>query len=240
MKLLKHFDFLNQEELDFNDWSIVTGDKWHNNEMQIYTNHTINVKFENGLVIQATKNDKNYFSGRLSTKGKFSFKYGRLEAIFKVPKGRGTWPAIWMMPVDNKYGDWPKSGEIDIMEHTGNKLDNPFFCLHTEKYNHTTKEEYHKEIEIDNFSDSFQKITLDWEKDKITYLLNDEHIVTYNKGQNGLDENHEGWPFDQEFYLILNLAIGGTFGGEIDDNMFPQKFIIRDIKVYSKGEKENG
>lgn len=238
--LIKHFDFQNQDALDTTYWTIATGGKWANNELQIYTDKKTNLLFENGLVIKATYINNKYYSARIHTKEKFSLKYGRLEITFKVPKGKGTWPAIWMMPVHNEYGRWPKSGEIDIMEHTANKLDEPFFCLHTEKYNHTGTEAYKKVKNIPGFSDEFNKIVLDWEEDKITYILNDEHIATYTRGMNGLDSTHKGWPFDQEFYLIINLAIGGTFGGKVDNKCFPQEFIIKDIKIFSKGVKDHG
>jgi beta-glucanase (GH16 family) len=240
MKLIKHFDFENQNELDLKYWTIATGSKWANKELQIYTDNKNNLFFENGLLIQATYENNKYYSARLHTKNKFSIKYGRIEIIFKVPKGKGTWPAIWMMPVNNEYGVWPKSGEIDIIEHSGNRLDKPFFCLHTEKYNHTGKEKYKLEKHIPGFSDDFNKITLDWGKDKITYFLNDEHLVTYRKGMDGLDNSYKGWPFDKEFYLLINLAIGGTFGGTVDDNCFPQKYIIKDIKIFSEGVKNHG
>lgn len=240
MKLIKHFDFSNQSALDKDYWTIATGDKWSNNELQIYTDNKNNVFFENGLVIKATHENNKYFSGRIHTKHKFSFRYGKIEVTFKVPKGKGTWPAIWMMPVDNEYGRWPRSGEIDIMEHSGNRLDKPFFCLHTEKYNHTGKEKYKLEKIIPNFSGDFNKIILEWDEDRITYILNDKHLVTYTKGMDGLDSSYKGWPFDKEFYLIINLAIGGTFGGPVDNTCFPQEYIIKDIKIFSKGENEHG
>lgn len=237
MKLIKHFDFSNQNEIDLNDWTIAVGNKWANRELQIYTDSADNIFFNNGLVIRATFDGEKYYSGRIHTKNKFRFKYGRVEVVFKVPKGKGTWPAIWMMPVENSYGGWPKSGEIDIMEHSGNKLDQPFFCLHTEKYNHTSNELYKLQKHIPDFSADFNKITLDWEEDKITYTLNDRHLVTYSKGMDGLDNTNKGWPFDKEFYLIINLAIGGTFGGKVDNDCFPQDYIIKDIKIFSKGVK---
>lgn len=240
MKLIKHFDFTKQNELDKNYWSIATGDKWANNELQIYTNNKNNLFFENAFVIRATKENDKYYSARVHTKHKFSIKYGRVEAVFKVPKGKGMWPAIWMMPENNEYGHWPKSGEIDIMEHSGNRLDKPFFCLHTEKYNHTNKEVYKYEKTIKGFSNGFQKVTLDWDENKICYSLNDKHLVTYEKGKNELDTTYKGWPFDKEFYLIINLAVGGTFGGPVDDDCFPQDYVIKEIKVYSKGVEEHG
>lgn len=232
MKLIKHYDFSNQKNLNRDDFNVKVGEKWHNFELQHYIDSEETLFFDDGLVIKAIKKNGHYKSARIDTKGKFSFKYGKVEAIFKVPKGKGTWPAIWLYPVENKYGFWPKSGEIDIMEHVGRDLDKVFCCLHSELYNHKEGSEYFDEKKVEGFSDDFQKITLVWDEKKISYLLNDEEIATYHKGQDGRDTSPKGWPFDEEFFLIINMAIGGKFGGEVDDSIFPQEFIVKDIKIY--------
>ncbi len=232
MKLLKHFDFSNDTELDLNYWNIEVGDRWANAEKQHYVNTKENLYFDDGLVINATLKDGIYDSTRLNTKGKFFFKYGRIDIIAKVPKGRGTWPALWMMSEESKYGHWPNSGEIDIMEHIGNDLDNTFLCLHTEVHNHKLNTQYHTDYFLEGMSDNFHTYSIDWNSSSITYLINNKEIIKYTKGKDGYDSSPKGWPFDENFYLIMNLAIGGHKGGEIDNSSFPQKFIIKDIKIF--------
>lgn len=233
MKLIKHFDFTTMASLDKADWNIETGEKWANKEKQRYVDKPDNLFFtEEGLTIRATYENGVYESARINTQDKFAFKYGRVDIVAKVPKGKGTWPALWMMSDDRRYGGWPKSGEIDIMEHVGNELDALYLCIHTGAYNHTKQEQYFSKIKHPGLSDDFQKFSLIWREDEIVYLLNDAPVTQYVKGEAGKDKSHAGWPFDHPFYLIVNLAIGGNLGGPVDDDCFPQKFIIKDIRVY--------
>lgn len=232
MKLYKHFDFSKDKELDLDFWNIEVGDKWANNEKQHYVNKPENLFFDNGLVIQGTFKDGVYESARINTKGKLPFKYGRVDVEVILPKGVGTWPAIWLMPEVNKYGRWPKSGEIDLVEHIGRNLDNVFFCLHTELHNHRASNHYYTDFHQENLSSKVNMFSLLWEEDAITYFINNEEVVKYERGKNGFDPSHKGWPFNEEFYLIINLALGGGLGGPIDDSIFPQKLIIKDLKIY--------
>jgi beta-glucanase (GH16 family) len=232
MKLIKHFDFTSMTHLDPKDWNIEVGEKWANNEAQQYTDDPKNIFFDDGLHIKATLNDGIIESGRINTKNKFYFKYGKIDIVAKVPKGKGTWPALWMMPQNNTFGHWPKSGEIDIMEHCGKNLDELFLCIHTEKYNHRRQEQYYRSVKIPNLSDDFHTFSLLWNKDSITYYLDEKELAHYQKGEQGKDDSHHGWPFDEDFYFIINLAMGGTFGGEIDMDCFPQEFIVKDVKIY--------
>ncbi|MFP4287370.1 MAG: family 16 glycosylhydrolase [Candidatus Izemoplasmataceae bacterium] len=231
MKLIKHYDFENHQDLS--DFNVEVGDKWANNEVQRYRNHPDNLFFnEEGLNIRATLENDIVYSARLNTKGKFYFQYGRIDIIAKLPKGKGTWPALWMMSEENRYGRWPKSGEIDIMEHTGNDLGLLYYCIHTEAYNHRLKEQYYYTLTKEDVADDFQTFSLKWDETSITYLLNEKVIHRYQKGENGKDTSHEGWPFDAPFYIIMNLAIGGSLGGNVDYKSFPQTFTIKDIKVF--------
>ncbi|XMB72212.1 glycoside hydrolase family 16 protein [Mycoplasmatota bacterium WC30] len=230
-RLVKHFDFVNCDSLAEADWNIQVGDKWANSELQHYVNTPKNLFFNNGLVIRATFDSGIYNSCRINTRDKFFFKYGRIDIVAKVPKGKGTWPALWMMSQENKYGNWPKSGEIDIMEHVGRNENQVFLCLHTETYNHRNSEQYYFETKVENATDEFHKYSIDWDEQGITYYIDDDLIVKYNKADKA-DSSHKGWPFDQEFFLIINLAIGGKFGGEVADSIFPADFIIKDIKVF--------
>jgi len=232
MKLIKHFDFTNDQVLDMSDWNIEVGDKWHNKERQHYVNKKENLYFDEGLVINATYKDGIYESARINTKGKFSFKYGQVDIIAKLPKGKGTWPALWMMSNDNRYGHWPRSGEIDIMEHVGNELDQLYLCVHTEAYNHTKEDQYFQKVTIEGLTDDFHTYSLKWDASSLTYLVDGKVYGRYEKGEGGKDTTEKGWPFDHPYYLIINLAIGGMLGGEVDETAFPQQFIIKDIKIY--------
>ena len=233
MKLIKHYDFTNMTKLDPNEWNIEVGERWANQEAQHYVNKPQNLFFDQGLVIRATHTNGVIESGRINTKGKFAFKYGRVDIVAKVPKGKGTWPAVWMMSEHNHFGYWPRSGEIDIMEHVGNECDQLYLCIHTESYNHLKKEQYFKKIDVPGFSDDFQTFSLLWKEDAISYLLNNQLVGNYYRGEAGKESSHKGWPFnDDAFHLIINLAIGGTLGGTIDYDCFPQDFIIKDIKIY--------
>lgn len=232
MKRNLYIDFTKEKKLDSNIWNIAIGDKWANNELQRYTDLSDNLFFnDEGLVIQATLKNGKYNSARIHTKNKFSFKYGRGEIIAKVPSGKGTWPALWMLPQDNVYGYWPKSGEIDIMEHTGNNKDLLYLCIHTEKYNHTRKDQYFYSVQKTNIADEFHRFGFEWDEKSITYYIDGVKEHTYIKGDDSKDTSSKGWPFDQEFYLIMNLAIGGTLGGKVDESCFPQQFIIKSIKI---------
>ena len=232
MKLIKHFDFTNMKALDPNDWNIAVGKKWSNKEVQEYVDDSNNLYFDNGLIIKATKEGDSIKSARIHTKDKFYFQYGKIDIIAKVPSGKGTWPALWMMPQDARYGGWPRSGEIDIMEHVGNEPNKIYTCIHTESYNHRRSEQYYKIHMGENIPDQFHKYSLLWEKDRITYYLDDEMVTTYERGEEGKDPSPKGWPFDETFYLIINLAIGGTLGGKVDYSSFPQIFEVKDIKIY--------
>jgi beta-glucanase (GH16 family) len=233
MKLIKQYDFTKMTRLD-PDWNVAVGEKWANNELQQYVHDSDHIFFDNGLVLQATKDEDGIIkSARIHTKDNFFFKYGKIDVTAKVPSGKGTWPAIWMMPNDPQYGGWPKSGEIDIMEYAANKKDELFFCLHTEAYNHRKpKEQYYSSDIFPNIADDFHVFSLLWEEDKIVYYVDHVEVARYNRGEKRKDASHKGWPFIHEFYLILNLAIGGMFGGTVDPEMFPQQFIIKDITVY--------
>ena len=233
MKLIKHYDFVNMTSLH-EDWTVEVGDKWSNKEVQRYRNNKDNLYFDNGLVLKATYQNGYVDSARLKTKHKFSFKYGKIDILAKIPSGKGTWPALWMMPEENTYGHWPKSGEIDIMEHCGNELDKLFLCIHTEAYNHTKEDKYYQAIIVPKLTEKFQLYSLLWDEEKIVYYLNNKEVGRYVKGAENRDATHKGWPFDQAYYLIINLAIGGTFGGKVDYSMFPQSFIVKDIKVYQQ------
>lgn len=208
---------------------------WGNNELEYYTDDPKNVRVENGnLVIEAVKEAKggmNYTSTRIVSKNKGDWTYGRIEIRAKLPKGRGTWPAIWMLPTEWKYGGWPESGEIDIMEHVGFDPGVVHANLHSGKYNHIKKTNIDGKVDVPDAMDKFHVYAIDWTKDKIDFYLDDEmyHSLSHQQG-----DDFMGWPFDQKFHLIMNIAVGGGWGGQkgLDDSIWPQKMEIDYVRVY--------
>ncbi|QMS84423.1 glycoside hydrolase family 16 protein [Candidatus Xianfuyuplasma coldseepsis] len=232
MKLIKEYDFTSMTTLD-KDWNVRVGDKWANRELQHYVNDKEHILFQDGLVLKATYDGTTIRSARMDTKDNFYFTYGLIEIDAKLPGGKGTWPAIWMMPNEKIYGHWPKSGEIDIVEYAANKKDRLFFCLHTEKYNHRKPDDqYYTDDIFPNIADDFHTFALKWEESQITYYVDGEVVAHYKRGEHGKDPGPSGWPFTHDYYLILNLAIGGTFGGAVDYTMFPQEMVVKAIRVY--------
>lgn len=225
---------------DSTKWSYDTeGNKtsWGNKELQHYTDSdSSNVWVSDGkLTIKAQKKDtvgKPYTSARLVTRGKGDWLYGRFEIRAKLPTGRGTWPAIWMLPTDWEYGAWPASGEIDIMENVGFNPDTIVGTVHLERYNHLLGTQKGKPIYNPTSYKEFHTYVLEWEADECRIYQDSVHYFTFKNEHKG----NEYWPFDKRFHLLLNLAIGGTWGGRmgVDDTLFPQKFEIDYVRVYRK------
>ncbi|KQS92343.1 glycoside hydrolase family 16 protein [Chryseobacterium sp. Leaf394] len=213
----------------------VGGDGYGNNEAQFYTKNRLeNARVENGnLVIEAKKENwenNNYTSARLLTKGKFSFQYGTVEVRAKLPKGRGTWPAIWMMSENMK--EWPDDGELDIMEHVGFNQGFVHASVHTKKYNHIINTQKTDTLFVKDASEKFHIYKADWTPEKIDVYIDDQKFFTYENKE----KTYESWPFDQPYFIILNLAVGGFWGGKegIDDSVFPQKYEIDYVRVYQR------
>lgn len=220
---------------DTSKWTYDIGcNGWGNNELQNYTSDEKNVRVVNGnLIIEAIKSIDStcaYTSARIKTKNKGNWLFGRVEVKAKIPKGRGTWPAIWMLPTGNKYGKWPSSGEIDIMEHVGYQPDIIHGTAHTESFNHTQKTQVGKELFVSTATSEFHIYAIEWDEQKIDFYIDDNKYFTFFN-QN---KSYREWPFDKKFYIILNLAIGGNLGGVkgVDESMFPVRFIIDYVRVY--------
>ena len=208
---------------------------WGNNELQWYTEANSNNAYVSNGVLKITAikepiSGKNYSSARLTTRGKGEWKYGKVEARAKLPTGRGTWPAIWMMPVESNYGGWPKSGEIDIMEHVGYDPDTVHSTIHTEYFNHIIGTQVGKKLGVPTATTDFHVYSMEWEKDEIRSYVDGVHYFTFKNNGKG----YGAWPFDQPFHLILNLAIGGGWGGikGVDDTLFPHIYEIDYVRVY--------
>ncbi len=213
-------------------WDYDTGGGgWGNEELQNYTNNRTNSWVENGkLYIKAVKAGGNWTSARLITKEKGDWLYGRIEVKAKLPTGKGTWPAIWMLPTDWEYGDWPASGEIDIMEHVGYDLNVIHGTVHTQAYHHSIGTQKGGKKTITNATTDFNVYTIEWNEDKIEWYINDEWYFTFSNE----NKTYEEWPFDKQFHLLLNIAIGGTWGGAegIDPDLTEATMEVEYVRVY--------
>jgi beta-glucanase (GH16 family) len=225
----EHFD---EKSLNEKTWNIELGDGcpncgWGNNERQLYTadNHKIE---KSCLVITAKKEtDNKYTSTRITTKGKKEFQYGRFEARAKLPVGQGIWPAFWMLGSNIDQVGWPLCGEIDILEYVGKEPDMVFTSLHTQDSHGNTINT--KKTKIESIEEGFHLYAIEWTPDKIEFFVDAKLVYTFQPEL----KTQAVWPYNQPFYFIINMAIGGNFGGpKVDDAIFPQKFYIDYIKVY--------
>jgi len=233
-----------------------------NQEEQYYTDSLKNARLENGhLIIEAHQDqipnpyyksdafkDKpwlqyiaeidtaKYSAARLTTKGLAAWKYGRIEVRAKLPKGVGLWPAVWMLGENRTEVGWPECGEIDIMEHVGFSPDSIFGTVHTMAYNHNRGTQKGKSVSIAQPYDDFHVFAIDWSEEQIDFYLDGTRYYQFKNAQ----KTSEEWPFDQKFYLILNVAVGGMLGGQqgIDQEIFPQAMQIDYVRVYQKKHKQ--
>lgn len=204
---------------------------WGNGESQYYKrNDEDNVIVENGaLKITAIKeayNGYSYTSTRMTTQTKFNFKYGKIDVRAKLPKGAGTWPAIWMLGSNFSQVGWPNCGEIDIMEHKGSQLGTVHSSLHNgTSYGNTI---HTKKITIENADSEFHNYTALWSNEKIEFSIDGSLFYSYQPEV----KNSASWPYDNDFFLILNIAMGGGFGGSIDPNFTKSSMEIDYIRIY--------
>ena len=210
------------------------GSGWGNHELENYTNSLSNSNADgtnlNITAIKEASGGMNYSSARLLSKGAGDFLYGRIEVRAKLPAGRGTWPAIWMLPTDWAYGAWPNSGEIDIMEHVGFDPNNVHFSIHTQSYNWTINTQKTTTVNIPTAITDFHKYRIDWTPYAIRGYYDDGLIYSFvNEGTGSA-----AWPFDKRFHMMLNLAIGGDWGAQqgVDDTIFPASLLIDYVRVY--------
>lgn len=215
-----------------------------NNEKQYYTaGRRENVRRENGrLIIEARRenfaspkapaNRAAFTSGSITTQGKRSWTYGRFEVRAKLPTGRGTWPAIWMLGDNINTAGWPLSGEIDIMENVGFDPDVIHANIHTQAYNHVQKTNKGDRITVPKPYDAFHVYAAEWTPEKVEILVDGKRYFSFANEHRTIAE----WPFDQPFYLILNVAVGGDWGGRngIDESIFPQRMEVDYVRVYQQ------
>jgi beta-glucanase (GH16 family) len=226
-------DEFNGTEVDNSKWNFqVGGGGWGNGEAQYYTDGN-NSSVENGCLIiearQETVGSNQYTSSRMNNANKGDFLYGRIEVRAKLPSTGGTWPAIWTLPTDWIYGNWPDAGEMDIMEHTGNNLNYVFGTIHTGAYNHQDGTQVGSGVLLDNVVDSFHIYTLEWYPDHLDWYYDDQIIFTYENEYKTFAE----WPFDTPHHLLINIAVGGGLGGTINHNgVWPQQMKVDYVRIY--------
>jgi beta-glucanase (GH16 family) len=215
-------------------WDYETG-YVRNDELQYYTfSRHKNARVEDGmLVVEAHKEpyrDYDYTSASLITYGQASWRYGRVEVRAKLPAGVGTWPAIWLLGVNIFQVGWPDCGEIDIMENVGFDPDLIHGNIHTQAYNHVKRTNKGASVTVAQPYEVFHVYAIEWFEDRIDFFIDEAKYFTFRNEGTGW----ETWPYDQEFYLILNLAIGGSWGGMrgVDDGIFPQQYYIDYVRVY--------
>lgn len=224
-----------------------------NRELQYYTRgRKENARVENGMLIIEARKEKyknaryregskdwkrsrrfaRYTAANLVTKNKAAWRYGRVAVRAKLPTGRGMWPAIWMLGTDIGSVGWPACGEIDIMENVGYDPETIHGTVHTKKYNHVKGTQKGGKIKIAKPWETFHVYAIEWDARKIDFFVDNKKYFTFRNDGTG----KAAWPFDEPHYLLLNIAVGGGWGGAkgVDDAVFPQKFTIDYVRVYKK------
>lgn len=227
----------NGDKVDDKKWTFeVQKPGWVNNELQNYTNNRKeNVRLENGSLILEARRDNfeghEYSSGRIKTQGKAAWKYGKMEARIQLPGGLGTWPAFWMMP-ENQSRGWPACGEIDIMEEVGFDQDMVHATTHTLAYNWANNNVKTASTPQAGVTSGFHTYTLIWVQGKIEMYIDGRKYYTVTDEGKGDD----AWPFNKEFHIILNLAVGGVWGGMkgVDANIWPRQMKVDWVRVWQK------
>lgn len=230
-------DEFDGDAINRSDWTFdLGGGGWGNGEAQVYTDRPENARLEEGLlVIEGRKepNDQGGFqftSARLKTQGLKTFQYGRIEARLKVPAGAGTWPAFWMLGSNFDQVGWPDCGEIDIMEYVGRDPTVVMGTLHGPGYSGALGLKGNS-LQDHAIADDFHTYAIEWDEDHISWFFDDVEYHTLTRD----DVGSERWVFDQPFFLILNLALGGTLGGFISaDTVFPAHVYVDYVRVYQE------
>lgn len=235
------------------DWRLVWSDefdyrglpdpaKWtyeegfvRNKEAQYYTRaRSRNARVENGMLVIETRKERyrgaNYTSASVTTEGRATWKYGRIEVRAKLPTGRGLWPAIWMLGADRPQVGWPACGEIDIMENVGFDPDRVYATIHTPAFNGNKGTQKGGSLVIEEPYRKFHVYAMEWFADRMDFFVDGRKIHTFVNSGKGNDE----WPYDKPFYLLINTALGGGWGGQkgIDDAVLPQRYYIDYVRVY--------
>jgi beta-glucanase (GH16 family) len=220
---------------DSTKWSYdMGGEGWGNHELEFYTGKRLeNARVEDGnLIIEARKEKwkgNNYTSARLVSKGKGDWKYGRIEIRAKIPGGIGAWPAIWMLSSKDSMV-WPNDGEIDIMEAVGFDPGTIHASIHCKTYDRILGIPKTAVIKVPDADRVFHVYRLTWDRDSIDISVDEKKYFNYTNTHDAYDS----WPFDQPMHILLNIAVGGDWGGQkgIDNSIFPKKMLIDYVRVY--------
>lgn len=245
---------------EFNEDGMPDEDKWtyeqgfvRNRELQYYTKaRRKNARVEDGCLVITARKEKyenpahdpdkegwqhsrehaDYTSASVTTKGKASWTHGRIEVRARLPRGRGVWPAIWTLGTNIDDVGWPECGEIDIMEYVGHKPHTIHCNVHTDKYNHVEGTSKGSTLEVREPWKDFHVYAIEWTPEKLKFFVDDTHYFTFRNEGTGA----AAWPFDRPQYLILNIAIGGSWGGAegVNPNIFPQQMLVDYVRVYQK------
>ncbi len=224
--------------VDETKWNYDIGSgKWGNGERQFYTKGLNSNCKDSVLTIEGrieSYEESPYTSARITTYDRKHFLYGRLEVRAKIPTAIGSWPAIWLLPVEfkEKHVSWPRCGEIDVMEHVTHIFDTVHVSLHTELFNHVARTQRTHFEKIEGITNDFHEFAFDWQKDEIEFFIDGKSFAKYSRFDEGYTTDETGWPFDKPYYLILNQAIGGTWGGSVKESDYPSPFLIDYVRYY--------
>ncbi len=236
-QLVWHDEFDEGTELNKVDWTHeVQNSGWVNHELQNYVNHTtpkghnVTEIMDGKLQIHCFKEDGKVYSGRVYAHVKEGWKYGYIEASIKLPKGKGTWPAFWMMPVN--FRSWPADGEIDIMEEVGYHPDFVSSSLHANAHVHSNNTQVTHEMYCIGAEGEFHTYAIEWTAQNITTYVDGKVQLSYDNRGLGRDD----WPYNDPFYVIFNLAWGGDWGGSqgVDESALPVTMEVDYIRVFQK------
>lgn len=232
------FDYSGQP--DSTRWAYHLGDGcphlcgWGNNELQYYTDRPENVRVEDGkLIIEARRESyagRSYTSARLQSRKGHIPRYAYIEVRARLPSGRGTWPAVWMLPDSSKYGGWPRSGEIDIMEHVGFDHGVVHGTVHTHDFNHMRGTQVGNRKVVPGVDKQFHVYAVNWTAGHIEFFIDGKQFHTFENNGSGVG----AWPFDHPFHLIMNVAVGGNWGGQqgVDEAIWPQRMEVDYVRIY--------
>lgn len=234
-------EFLHDGLPDKKKWNYEVGDNgWGNRELEYYTHaDTNNAIVKNGVLNIIARKEKmgksDFTSARLTTKGIADWTYGRVEARIKLPKGVGLWPAFWMLGSNVEKAGWPDCGEIDIMEHVGYEPDSIYGTIHCGAFNSIKRNQKGGRLKVSNLYDDFNIYAIEWTPANIRFFVNDIPFFEFSN----LHKTSAEWPFDKPAFIILNLAVGGSWGGKegVDEKIFPATYQVDYVRVFQKGSK---
>ena len=232
--MLAFADEFDQPQIDETVWNFETGPWPYNEELEYYRPENAWVK-DGNLVIEARAEafeGRSYTAARLTTQGKLDLTYGYIEVRAALPVGKGTWSAVWLLPTDLRYGGYLHSGEIDVAERVGYDAKRVHHSIHTFQNNAVSNNAITASSRLTKKDDAFHIYGLLWTEDSLRVYFDGVESLNYPRTENASSET---WPFDVPFHLILNLAVGGTWGGAkgVDDSVFPQQMLVDYVRYYT-------